>query len=143
MNRQRGLIIFIFLNCWFCAIAQSQPSWITHLPKPENPTYYYRVTQAEERTYEKAYARAFAMAILESSWKMGVAVEARNDIAVIEKGITDSISIRQHTSKIPLNKVCEWHTKPVTSDKIKLYVLWQVAVAGNIEPDFGFFEHCK
>ena len=135
--------------CLFCAAAFSVaaqtalPSWVTRLPKPENDTYYFRMTHAEERSYEKAYVKAFSMAILESSWKVGLPVDAKNDMETIEHGVENNLSIRSHQSNIALNKVCEFQTKGLTSDKVVLYVLWQVATAGNIEPDFGFFENCK
>ena len=128
----------------FCAEAQnSVPSWVNTLPQPANETCYFRVTHAEEMTYEKAYVRAFSMAILESSWKMGLPVDAKNDMAAIEKGVEDNISVRSHQSNIALNKVCEWQTQSVTSNKVILYVLWQVAAAGNIEPRFEEFNKCR
>ena len=128
-----------------CVNAQQtpMPSWVNSLPKPENETYYFRVTHAEEMTYEKAYVRAFSMAILESSWKMGLPVDAKNDMAAIENGVEENISIRSHQSNLAINKVCEWQTQSVTSNKVILYVLWQVAAAGNIEPKFEEFNKCK
>ena len=47
------------------AWAIGEPVWLKHLPKPNNDTYYYRVTKAEGQTYEEAYTKAFSMAILE------------------------------------------------------------------------------
>lgn len=127
-----------------CTTAQDTPPyWVNNLPKPENSTYYFRVTHAEEQTYEKAYVRAFSMAILESTWKMGLPVDAKNDLATIENGVDNNISIRDHQSNIAINKVCEWQTRSVTSNKVVLYVLWQVATAGNIEPRFEEFNKCK
>ena len=136
-------MLLMFCAAVFVSAAQTVlPSWVKRLPKPENDTYYFRVTHAEERTYEKAYVKAFSMAILESSWKMGLPVDAKNDIATIESGVEDNLSVRSHQSNISLNKVCEFQTRGLTSDKVVLYVLWQVAAAGNIEPDFGYFEKC-
>ena len=72
------LLIIITLVCALSLGAQtniSRPSWLTRLPRtPRNAMYYYRVTTAEARTYEQAYAKAFATAIQESRWKLGVAV---------------------------------------------------------------------
>lgn len=138
------IIQLLLLICGMTAAAQTNmPSWVNTLPKPGNDTYYYRVTHAEEPTYEKAYVRAFSMAILESSWKMGLPVDAKDDIAAIEDGVKDNISIRSHQSNIAINKVCEYQTKSITSNKVILYVLWQVASAGNIEPQFEEFTKCK
>ena len=101
----------------------NMPYWVNSVPKPENETYYFRVTHAEEESYEKAYVRAFSMAILESSWKMGLPVDAKNDLSTIEKGVEGNLSIRGHQSNIALNKVCEFQTKSITSNNVVLYVL--------------------
>ena len=136
--------LFLLVTGGLVANAQENPPyWVNQLPKPENGTYYFRVIHAEELTYEKAYVQAFSMAILESSWKMGLPVDAKNDLATIVQGVENNISIRSHQSHIAINKVCEWQTKNITSNKIVLYVLWQVASSGNIEADFGYFEKCK
>lgn len=142
--RKHILALSLLMFCMCCVKAQdTPPSWVNSLPKPENETYYFRVTHAEEMTYEKAYVRAFSMAILESSWKMGLPVDAKNDMAAIENGVEENISIRSHQSNIAINKVCEWQTRSVTSNKVILYVLWQVAAAGNIEPRFEEFNKCR
>ncbi len=143
--RKHILMLMLPMVGMLCVNAQQtpMPSWVNSLPKPENETYYFRVTHAEEMTYEKAYVRAFSMAILESSWKMGLPVDAKNDMAAIENGVEENISIRSHQSNLAINKVCEWQTQSVTSNKVILYVLWQVAAAGNIEPKFEEFNKCK
>lgn len=127
----------------FAEAQNNLPYWVNNLPTPENETYYFRVTHAEEMTYEKAYVRAFSMAILESSWKMGLPVDVKNDMATIENGVEDNLSIRSHQSNIAINKVCEYQTTSITSGKVVLYVLWQVAAAGNIEPQFEEFNKCR
>ena len=136
-------LLLVASGAFYVQAQDAKPYWVNSLPKPKNETYYFRVTHAEEMTYEKAYVRAFSMAILESSWKMGLPVDAKNDMAAIEQGVEDNISIRSHQSNIAINKVCEWQTKSVTSNKIELYVLWQVASAGNIEPQFEEFNKCR
>lgn len=140
---KKNIVFTIYCAVAFCAAAQYQPAWINQLPKPENDTYYFRVTHAEEETYEKAYVKAFAMAILESSWKMGLPVDSKNDFATIEEGVESNLSIRSHTSNIPINKVCEYKQKNPSSGKVVLYVLWQVASSGNSKADFVPFEKCN
>ncbi|MBQ9638957.1 MAG: hypothetical protein IJV22_05320 [Bacteroidales bacterium] len=120
-----------------------RPSWLLTTPTPGNSTYYYRVTHAEAPTYEKAYAKAFAMAIMESSWKLGVVVDKKDDVAALERGITASINTSDMQMRLPLNKVCEWRERSRTSAGTHLYVLWQVAVAGNIKPEFEPFSDCR
>lgn len=142
----RGFLLALILFAYTgVALGQNNnmPYWVNSVPKPENETYYFRVTHAEGQTYVKAYVRAFSMAILESSWKMGLPVDAKNDMSTIEKGVEGNLSIRGHQSNIAINKVCEYQEKSISSDKITLYVLWQVAAAGNIEPQFGEFNKCR
>lgn len=144
MMKKLFLTLLLTIAGLSCTMAQDHPPyWVSILPKPENETYYFRVTHAEEQTYEKAYVRAFSMAILESSWKMGLPVDAKNDMAAIEQGVEDNISIRSHQSNLAINKVCEWQTRSVSTGRIILYVLWQVAASGNIEPRFEEFNKCK
>ena len=143
MRRFLFTLFLLVTGGLFTNAQENPPYWVNQLPKPENGTYYFRVTHAEELTYEKVYVQAFSMAILESSWKMGLPVDAKNDLATIVQGVENNISIRSHQSHIAINKVCEWQTKNITSNKIVLYVLWQVASSGNIEADFGYFEKCK
>lgn len=141
-------IFFILMFVGMSASVVSQtysalPRWVTQLPEPSNETYYYRVTHAEANTYEKAYAKAFATAILESSWKLGVTVDTKNDIHVLEKGITENINVAETQMVLPLNKVCEYVEKPTTSRNVKIYILWQVARYGNMSPLFDDFRDCR
>lgn len=119
------------------------PYWVKHLPQSRKGNFYYRVTMAEGADYEKAYAKAFAMAILESSWKHGVAVGKKDDLAAIESDIVGNINIMPNEVKVPLNKVCEYIVpKPGTMTGVKIYVLWQV---GNTSADsqFEIFTNCE
>lgn len=142
---RRILLTLILFAASGMAVGQntSLPYWVNRTPKAENETYYFRVTHATERTYEQAYAKAFSMAILESSWKMGLPVDTKDDMAAIEKGVEGNLSIHSRQSNIAINKVCECQIKSAISDKVTLYILWQVQAAGNIEPDFGYFEKCN
>lgn len=143
MKKKLLALLLLMAGTVVAEAQENLPYWVNNLPKPENGTYYFRMTHAEEMTYEKAYVKAFSMAILESSWKIGLPVDAKNDLATIEQGVENNLSIRSHQSNIAINKVCEWQTKSVTSNKVVLYVLWQVAAAGNIEPKFEEFNKCR
>ena len=105
--------------------------------------YYYRVTRGEGDNYDKAYANAFAKAILESSWKLGIEVNTSDDLQTIEQGITENISVASSRMVLPMNKVCEY-IEP-TSGKMgtRIYILWQVAKYGNRVPNFDEFTKCE
>lgn len=147
------ILIWIVLGFWvMTCIAQNPkhskqiakiPSWVKHLPQSKKGNFYYRVTMAEGSNYAKAYAKAFAMAILESSWKHGVAVGKGNDLETLEEDILSNINVLPKDVKIPLNKVCEY-TEPIISTMhgVRIYVLWQV---GNTSTDsqFEIFTNCE
>lgn len=118
------------------------PYWIFNLPLSGSDYYYYRVTSAEGKTYNEAYVKAFSMAILESQWKLGVKVQKSDDLDSLEDDIANSINIEPVNMKLPLNKVCEYSEPLNTSNGIRLYILWQVARYGNVDPKFEDFNKC-
>lgn len=141
----RRLILFALLTLSVAGCRSEQvgiPTWLRKLPDSDGKNYYYRVTMAEAATYEQAYSKAFAMAILESSWKLGVAVGKTDDIAAIEGRLKENLDLKSSNLNLPLNKVCEYSEPLHTSTKIRLYILWQVARYGNIDPEFDDFNNC-
>lgn len=146
MNKIQLLILAL---CWalFCSAQQaagSRPYWIQNRPQTESKCmYYYRVTQGEGTNYDKAYANAFAKAILESSWKLGVEVNTSDDLQTIEQGITNNISVESSRMTLPLNKVCEYIEPTSGKMGIRIYILWQVAKYGNRVPNFDEFTKCE
>ena len=127
---RRSLILFILCIVWAFASAQTMPNWIKHRPLAENNSFYYRVTIGEGTTYNLAYSNAFAKAILESSWKLGVQVTTTDDIETIKNDIHDNITIGKVDSNIPINKVCEYLEK-ISTTKFRLYCLWQIGMPGK------------
>lgn len=126
------------------AWAIGEPVWLKHLPKPNNDTYYYRVTKAEGKTYEEAYTKAFSMAILESQWKIGVKVTKSNNLQTIEETITSDLNLRSSNMNLPLNKVCEYEkASPNIANGVVLYILWQVARYGNVKTEFEDYLDCE
>lgn len=141
-------ILLLFLPIAVLAqIDREMPQWVTQLPT-SNPQkhFYYRVTMGEGETYDKAYANAFAKAIMEAKWKLGVRVNMSDDMAALEGKVTDAINVEGQSMSIPINKVCDYweEFRPVASSKlIRLYVLWQVADDGRFEPRFEDFTNCR
>lgn len=131
------LILFLF---GFCSMSsskyQKKPTWIDEPPKSKVSDYYYRVTRAESTTYEKAYAKAFAICILESSWKLGVVVNTNNDVEHLSNEIIKSIDLKDNQMSLAINKKREY-SEPLTKKRgVRIYILWQVASHGNVIPDF-------
>lgn len=146
--RTKQILTVLMLCCALLCSAQqaagNRPYWVQNRPQTDNKSmYYYRVTQGEGANYDKAYANAFAKAILESSWKLGIEVNTSDDLQTIEKGVVDNISVESSRMVLPLNKVCEY-IEP-TSGKMgtRIYILWQVAKYGNRAPNFDEFTKCE
>lgn len=135
--------VFCFCTSLICAQSIVTPYWVTKPPLSQSDNYYYRVTSAEARTYNEAYAKAFSMAILESQWKLGVKVQKVDNADSLEEDITKTINVESVNMKLPLNKVCEYSEPLYTSNGIRLFVLWQVARYGNVEPKFEDFNKCE
>lgn len=146
-NAMKKLVIFVILSGWGMALhAQSGnfPSWINNRPITDATcSYYYRVTQGEGVDYDKAYAKAFARAILESSWKLGIEVKTSDDLQTIENGVSDNINVVSSKMTLPLNKVCEYVENSITKRGVRIYILWQVAKYGNRAPNFDEFTKCE
>lgn len=141
---KKGLF-FLFIGWALFASAQPniKPQWINNRPQTSSEQmYYYRVTLGEGQNYDKAYANAFAKAILESSWKLGVEVNTQNDLQTIESNIMSNISVEKSTMILPLNKVCEYVEPQSGRMGLRVYILWQVAKYGNVRPNFEEFTDC-
>lgn len=143
----KKVYIISILLVWALTIGaqtNSRPYWITQIPSAQvGSKYYYRVTQGEGIDFDKAYAKAFARAIMESSWKLGLEVNTTDDIQTIEQGIMNNIKVASSQMTLPLNKVCEYTEKLVETRGVRVYILWQVASYGNVLPNFDEFTKCE
>lgn len=121
----------ILLHC----MGQNMPQWIQS-PPCKTETYYYRVSQGVGLTEEAALKKAFALAIVESAFAIGVFV----DISQLEKMDGDSLMIEASKFvRIPINKVCQYTEELITRRGYRVYVLCQVANDVHILPDFKTF----
>lgn len=120
-----------------------KPYWIDELPSSQGENYYYRVTQADGRTPKDAYAEAFAIAVLESSWRLGVAVDTHETAASMKGKIANSITVQNSQIKLSINKVCEYRESVMSNRGTTVYILWQVAKYGNVDPQFDEFTKCR
>ncbi len=128
-----GIILFCIVG--MVAEAQTLPAWVK-MPPARSNTYYYRVSQGIGVTEEEAESHAFATAIMESAFAMGVPVDLKN----LHKMNGDSLLVTaSRYVKIPINKVCS-HVDPlVTRRGFRAYVLCQVANDARVVPQFRSF----
>lgn len=138
------MLIIIIMMGWALECDAQTPSWVKNTPAAKNGTFYYRVTMAEGKNYKDAYAEAFAMAIYESYSKLvGISVKINSDKETIKEGVMQSLSSEEGYMRLPINKVCEYEERVSTSNKIRLYVLWQVANSALVDPQFENFTQCE
>lgn len=142
---KRAVVILTLILGWALVSNAQAPYWVKRLPVPKSGSFYYRVTVAEGRNYKDAYAEAFAMAVYESYSKLkGIAVNINSDQQTIKEGVVDAISSADPGQmRLPINKVCEYEERVVTSNKTRLYVLWQVANSALEDPRFEYFNKCE
>lgn len=133
--RRMGLTFLAYVLV-FCAYA-GIPPWAYALPVSGNNTYDYKITYGEAKTYDEAYSKALARAILEISWKVsGVTVKVNDDLEKIEQDITHSLETISKEVRLHINKVCEYSDRPPGSMQVRVYILWQVPKDGYTVPVF-------
>lgn len=137
VNKKHVFIWMLFAYALNTNAYANKPYWINQLPRPANPTYEYKITLGEAKNYDEAYSKALARAILETSWRLsGVTVKVNDDIGSIEQDVKQSLETISKEVRLYINKVDEYVDRPAGSMKVRLYVLWQVPVDGNIKPNF-------
>lgn len=115
--------------------AQQLPDWVQS-PPSRTHTYYYRVSQGTGLTEEEAGRKAFAMAIMESAFAIGIPI----DMKKLEEAQGDSLLTEaSRYVKIPINKVCQYTESLVTRRGYRVYVLCQVANDVHTPPVFKSF----
>lgn len=113
------------------------PPWVYSLPASGNNTYDYKVTQGEAKTYDEAYSKALARAILETSWKVsGVTVKVNDDLGKVEQDISQTLETISKEVRLLINKACEYSDRPPGSMQVRVYILWQVPKDSRTIPSF-------
>lgn len=145
VNKGISIVVLLFA----CALGISnahagKPKWVFTTPTPSNKSYCYKVTRGEAKTYDEAYTKALARAILETSWKIsGVTVRVNDNLKTVEQNITESLETISKEVRIHINKICEYSENPSGSMKINVYLLWQVPSDGYTTPQFDNSYNCE
>lgn len=137
VNNLNKVVWFIIACVLSLSAHANKPAWIYQTPLSDNNTYDYKVTIGEAKTYDEAYSKALARAILETSWKVsGVTVKVNDDLNKIEQNITQSLETISKEVRLHINKVCEYSDSPTGSMQVRVYILWQVPIDGYTTPKF-------
>ena len=133
-------LIFTFVLAVFAVscMAQKLPDWIINKPTPTNNTYLYVVESATGQTEMQARNRAIGEVFRSTAMRIGQPFDSEEINLALQRGTEYYVISSQYN--IPINKVCEY-TDNKTSP-CRVYVLCQVAKAGNIRVEFDEFTSC-
>lgn len=140
MNKMRKYVLLLFLFGLFTipAMAQKLPDWIINKPTPTNNTYLYVVESATGQTEMQARNRAIGEVFRSTAMRIGQPIDSEEINRALQRGTEYYVISSQYN--VPINKVCEY-TDNKTSP-CRVYVLCQVAKAGNIHVQFDDFNAC-
>ena len=138
--KNRIIIVFVLTFMAMASYAQDKPGWIYNKPKPENNTYHYVVESATGLTELEARNQAFARVLQSTAMRLGQPINSDEINRAVQSGRDFNVISAQYN--IPINKVCEY-TERQKGGGCRVYILCQVAKAGNIIVDFDYsFNGC-
>lgn len=126
----------LMLLC-FLGVAQ-RPYWIKSKPAPTNNTYLYIVESASGSTEMAARNLALGEVLRSTAMRMGQPFNSEVVFRALQSGTDYSVISNQYN--IPINKVCEY--SEYEQNQYRVYILCQVAKAGNISVSFDNFSEC-
>lgn len=118
--------------------AQRVPDWVTNKPIPTNDTYIYVIESASGYTELSARNQAIAKLFQSTALRLGQPINSEEINRAVQSGTSFEVISRNYN--IPINKVCEYTEKK--DGTYHVYVLCQVAKAGNILVQFDDFNAC-
>lgn len=130
--------MFVLFLVFSISLVAAPPRWMRHMPKADNDTYRYVVESATATTEQAAYNKAMGLILQRSIMSLGLPYNSKQVEAAISTGNLES---KIAEWKIPVNPVCRYR-QGLESGAVRVYVLCQVAVAGNIEVRFDEFRNC-
>lgn len=136
MKKQILVLFLVVLS--ISGMAQKLPDWIINKPTPTNSTYLYVVESATGQTEMQARNRAIAEVFRSTAMRIGQPIDSEEINRALQRGTEYYVISSQYN--VPINKVCEY-TDNKTSP-CRVYVLCQVAKAGNIHVEFDEFNAC-
>ena len=107
---------------------------------PTNGTYLFVVEQGEGNTKREALNMAIGRVLQSTANRIGVGVSTDEIYRAMATGSDYEVIARN--MKIPFNKVCEFAVQDTVKYTWTMYVLCQVAKAGNINVEFDPHVDC-
>jgi len=133
--RQKYLFIYFIALLGVNAFALP-PDWIERIPMAySGADYYYRVASASDKTYEKAYAKAFNDAVEKSAHATGVPKDIFRDT------LNSEVSVRSYiATSVPINVVCKYSEDLIVENGKKVHILVQVGRNADSNPKYRAFD---
>ena len=136
-NHKLLLLLMLLIQTLFVA-ASPAPRWVNHKPSAQNETYRYVIESAVANSEDIARNKAMGLVLQQTIMSLGLPFNSTQ----VEKAIsTGSVESMTAEFKIPINRVCTYREK-LKNGGVRVYVLCQVAVAGNIQVQFTEFTQC-
>lgn len=137
MNKRIAFTV-VFALFALSVAAQKLPDWIINKPTPTNSTYLYVVESATGQTEMQARNRAIAEVFRSTAMRIGQPIDSEEINRALQRGTEYYVISSQYN--VPINKVCEYTDNKISPCRV--YVLCQVAKAGNIRVEFDDFSAC-
>lgn len=136
MKKQIFVLVFMFFA--LSSRGQKLPDWIINKPTPTNSTYLYVVESATGQTELQARNRAIGEVFRSTAMRIGQPIDSEEINRALQRGTEYYVISSQYN--VPINKVCEYTDNKTLPCRV--YVLCQVAKAGNIRVEFDDFNAC-
>ena len=140
-------LFFIFVLGGFALTAFAQmprpkfrPDWVFEAPRPSNATYLYVVEHGEGKTKREALNQALGRVFQSTANRIGTYISTEEVNRAVQAGTDYEVIARN--MKVPINKVCEFPVQDSITNSWTMYILCQVAKAGNITPEFEATDEC-
>lgn len=117
-----------------------RPDWVFEAPRPSNGTYLYVVEHGEGNTKREALNQALGRIFQSTANRIGQAFSTDAVNRAVQSGTDFEVIARN--MKVPINKVCEFPVQDTLTNSWTMYILCQVAKAGNITPEFEATDEC-
>ena len=133
--RVLGCVVLLFSTL---SLSAAPPRWLRSLPKASNSNYRYVKEDATAATEEEAFNKALAHVLQDAILSLGLGYNSTQIEAAIRTGNLES---KITEWRIPVNPVCHYR-QGLENGAVRVYVLCQVANAGNVDPHFDEFRNC-
>lgn len=129
------ITICFSLNIWG-QLGMPEPEWVTQTPiSPKGSYFYYKVTMGEGVNLDEAYTDAFQKAVKEAYLKIGGRVTTQDG--------AKTIALEDFTMQVPINQVCKYYLQLYSPNRMRMYVLWQIANDALKYPTWEEYTKCN